>query len=261
MKTEREVYMTVGQLAEKMGTTVRTLQYYDREGLLHPSAESAGGRRLYTYRDMITLHQIQSLKSLGFSLKDIKTRIRTLEKPEDVAEALAGQAEAVREKLLQLSETLREIEALREEVLQMREVDFKKYADIIVNLQMGNQYYHLIKHFDSDTMDHIRRHFDKDSGSEFMERFQDVVGRAEALRKGNVPPEHEQAQELAEDFWTLVMDFTGGDMTMLPKLMEIGNSEGLDAGMDHRQNPVNAYLQPALEIYFEKKGIQPFGEV
>ena len=41
-------YMTVGQIAKKIGVTVRTLQYYDREGLLAPSAESGGGRRLYT---------------------------------------------------------------------------------------------------------------------------------------------------------------------------------------------------------------------
>lgn len=38
-------YMTVGQAAKKMGVTVRTLQYYDREGLLPPSGESEGGRR------------------------------------------------------------------------------------------------------------------------------------------------------------------------------------------------------------------------
>lgn len=35
-------YMTVGELAKKMGTTVRTLQYYDKEGLLSPSSESEG---------------------------------------------------------------------------------------------------------------------------------------------------------------------------------------------------------------------------
>ena len=39
-------YMTVGELAKRMGTTVRTLQYYDKENLLKPSAESEGGRRL-----------------------------------------------------------------------------------------------------------------------------------------------------------------------------------------------------------------------
>ena len=68
-----EGYMTVGELAKKMDVTVRTLQYYDREGVLSPSAESAGGRRLYTDKDLVRLHQILSLKSLGFSLDDIKT--------------------------------------------------------------------------------------------------------------------------------------------------------------------------------------------
>ena len=32
--------MTVGEAAKKMNVTVRTLQYYDKEGLLSPSAES-----------------------------------------------------------------------------------------------------------------------------------------------------------------------------------------------------------------------------
>ena len=77
-KNERALpdgFMTVGKLAERMGVTVRTLQYYDREGLLSPTAESGGGRRLYTDKDMIQLHQILSLKSLGFSLDDIKNRL------------------------------------------------------------------------------------------------------------------------------------------------------------------------------------------
>ena len=38
----------------------------------------------------------------------------------------------------------------------MQTVNFKKYADIIVNLQMKNDSYYLIKHFDDDTLDHIR---------------------------------------------------------------------------------------------------------
>ena len=68
-------FMTVGEVAKKMGVTVRTLQYYDKEGLLSPSAESDGGRRLYTDKDLVMLNQIISLKSLGFSLDDIKGRL------------------------------------------------------------------------------------------------------------------------------------------------------------------------------------------
>lgn len=31
-------YMTVGEVAKKMNVSVRTLQYYDKEGLFTPSA-------------------------------------------------------------------------------------------------------------------------------------------------------------------------------------------------------------------------------
>ena len=126
-------YMTIGEVAKKMRITVRTLQYYDKEGLLSPSAESEGGRRLYTDKDLVTLHQILSLKSLGFSLDDIKRRLISLETPTDVAAALTEQADSIREKKEQLTDSLTAIEQLKTEVLQMRTVSFKKYADIIVN--------------------------------------------------------------------------------------------------------------------------------
>ena len=136
-----EGYMTVGEVAKKMNVTVRTLQHYDKEGLLSPSAVSEGGRRLYTDKDLVRLHQILSLKHLGFSLSDIRNRLISLDTPEEVAEILAEQAGLVRQKIESLSESLRELNTLREEVLQMQSVDFKKYADIIVNLQMKNDFY------------------------------------------------------------------------------------------------------------------------
>ena len=63
-KNNSHGYMTVGEVAKKMGVTVRTLQYYDKEGLVSPSSISEGGRRLYADKDLILLHQILSLKSL-----------------------------------------------------------------------------------------------------------------------------------------------------------------------------------------------------
>ena len=125
-------YMTAGAAAKKMGVTVRTLQHYDKEGLLSPSAMSEGGRRLYTDKDIIRLHQILSLKHLGFSLDDIRDRLIPLDTPADVAQVLSEQAAAVREKIADLTESLSRIEALKAEVLEMQSVDFKKYADIIV---------------------------------------------------------------------------------------------------------------------------------
>lgn len=62
----KERLFTIGEAAKLMRTTVRTLQYYDKKGLLKPSYFSNGGRRLYNAKDIIRLHQILSFKYLGF---------------------------------------------------------------------------------------------------------------------------------------------------------------------------------------------------
>ena len=254
-------FMTVGEVAKKMGVTVRTLQYYDKEGLLSPSAESEGGRRLYTDKDLITLHQIISLKSLGFSLDDIKERLISLETPADVANALTEQADDIRQKTEQLQASLSAIEQLKTEVLQMQTVNFKKYADIIVNLQMKNDSYYLIKRFDDDTLDHIRSQFDKESGLDFMDRFNRLSDEIVQLQKENVPPESEKCQQVVKEYWGLIMEFTNGDMSMLPKLMEVGNIDTATNAWEERQKIVNTYLEPALQVYFSRIGTNPFEEV
>ena len=254
-------FMTVGEVAKKMGVTVRTLQYYDKEGLLSPSAESEGGRRLYTDKDLITLHQIISLKSLGFSLDDIKERLISLETPADVANALTEQADDIRQKIEQLQASLSAIEQLKTEVLQMQTVNFKKYADIIVNLQMKNDSYYLIKRFDDDTLDHIRSQFDKESGLDFMDRFNRLSDEIVQLQKENVPPESEKCQQVVKEYWGLIMEFTNGDMSMLPKLVEVGNIDTATNAWEERQKIVNTYLEPALQVYFSRIGTNPFEEV
>lgn len=127
MENQRAIpqgYMTTGELAKRMGVTVRTLQHYDREGLLAPSCISEGGRRLYMNKDVVKLHQILSLKHLGFSLGDIKSRLISLDKPAEVADILTEQAAIVQKKIEALSESLNALETLREEVLRMQSVDF-----------------------------------------------------------------------------------------------------------------------------------------
>ena len=256
-----ENFMTIGELAKKMGTTVRTLQYYDKEGLLSPTAESEGGRRLYVYKDMIKLHQIQSLKSLGFSLNDIKNRLISLDTPTAVVNALNEQSIAIQQKIQQLTDAVTAIETLKTEVLQMQTVDFKKYADIIVNIEMHNEYYWLIKHFDDTILEHIRTHFDEKSGMDFIAHFNQLNDKVMELKRKNISPEDEQVQTLAQEFWTMVMEFTNGDISLLPKLTEFYNHIEDNNEWLIRQKNVNEYLEPALALYLQKAGVHVFEEV
>lgn len=64
--------MTIREVSKLAGVSVRTLQYYDKIGLLHPSAYSDAGYRLYTDADLERLQQILFFRELEFPLKDIR---------------------------------------------------------------------------------------------------------------------------------------------------------------------------------------------
>ncbi len=252
-------YMTVGEVAKKMNTTVRTLQYYDREGILSPSSESEGGRRLYTDKDIIKLHQIMSMKYLGFTLEDIKTRLVALETPEEVAAALSGQAEEIRGKIAALSDVLNAIEKLRDEIMKIDTVNWKKYADIVVNLQMKNEFYGIIKHFDDGMLDHIRSRFDMESGMTALNTVNSLFKEFTRLINDEIQPESEPAQTAAKSWWDFIIEFTGGDMSLLPGLIEfagkkdIGNEKFMENWKD-----MEPYVSKSLEIYFNRNRINPF---
>lgn len=81
--------MTVREVSKLAGVSVRTLQYYDKIGLLHPSAYSDAGYRLYAEPDLERLQQILLFRELEFPLKDIQG---IMESPDfDTAKALDQQ--------------------------------------------------------------------------------------------------------------------------------------------------------------------------
>lgn len=63
--------LTVGQVAETLGVTVRTLHHYDEIGLLTPSERSLAGYRLYTDEDLLRLQHVVVYRRLGFPLEQI----------------------------------------------------------------------------------------------------------------------------------------------------------------------------------------------
>lgn len=65
------IYST-GELAKAAGVTVRTVQYYDKRGILLPSQLTEGGRRIYTESDLERLKIICFLRDLDFSIEQIK---------------------------------------------------------------------------------------------------------------------------------------------------------------------------------------------
>lgn len=63
---------TIGEVAKLLGTTVKTVRYYDDIALLKPSSHSEGGHRLYTPEDISQLRLITTLRYLDFGIDEIR---------------------------------------------------------------------------------------------------------------------------------------------------------------------------------------------
>ena len=86
--------MTVNEVSKLTGVSIRTLQYYDKIGLLHPAKYTEAGYRLYDDAALETLQQILLFRELEFPLKEIKEIIGS---PDfDRSKALGQQIELLR---------------------------------------------------------------------------------------------------------------------------------------------------------------------
>lgn len=64
--------MTTHEVSKLAGVSIRTLQYYDKIGLLHPAGYTEAGYRLYDDAELERLQHILLFRELEFPLKEIK---------------------------------------------------------------------------------------------------------------------------------------------------------------------------------------------
>lgn len=122
VRTRKPHLLTVGQVAEQYGVTVRTLHHYDQLGLLSPSERSPSGYRLYTPADLTRLQHVVVYRRLGFPLEQIRALLEAAETPgrEGVVEHLRRQRTAVMSRLDELRGLVTAIDqALEKETMGM----------------------------------------------------------------------------------------------------------------------------------------------
>ena len=237
-------YMKIGQLAKMARISVRTLQYYDNEGLLSPSAESEGGFRLYSDKDVAKLTQILLMKQLGFTLKEIKSRLPSFDSPAEVIDALSAHATSIRGKIEALSKSLNEIEALKEEVAQINSVDFLKFTAILMNLQLKNRFYRAVKHFDDDLIMSMGERMTIEEAETLQGKINSCFEQLAKLKSKGVPPDNEKAQNICMEILRISLDITGGDMELMKKINEAVQKDASEEFVS-----LQNYMQKSMEAY------------
>ena len=62
----------IGEVAEAVGLSLRTIRHYEEVGLVPPSGRTSGGFRLYTDDDIERLRLVKHMKPLDFSLEEMR---------------------------------------------------------------------------------------------------------------------------------------------------------------------------------------------
>ena len=119
--------LTVHEAAEISGISVRTLQYYDKIGLLAPAAVTDAGYRLYDDETLRKLRQIMLFRELEFPLKEIMLIMD--DKGFDAQKALTQQIELLKLRREHLDELIAYAEDIRKRGVEhiMTKKDFSVF--------------------------------------------------------------------------------------------------------------------------------------
>ncbi len=223
---KQALYQT-GRFARRAGVTLRTLRFYDRVGLLSPSARTESGYRLYRDEDLVTLQRILALKYLGLSLDEI--RVCLDRGPRGLPEVLAQQRTMLEERRCRLDGVIEAIDSARAAMAAGDLRDWDAVARVIQVMQMEQNTDWVKKYFPEDKLRQMQELTDQSYSAEARnqlaqrgpwteedqkrasEQWAYVASEAERLAAAGADPAGAEAQALAEFKSNLLRQFTQGD--------------------------------------------------
>jgi DNA-binding transcriptional MerR regulator len=104
--------MRIGELASQVGTTTRTLRFYEAQGLLDARRTSSGYRD-YGEQDIRLVAEILRLRELGFSLDDTRPFVECLRAGNPTGDVCPSSIEVYRRKLAEVDAAIARLGDLR----------------------------------------------------------------------------------------------------------------------------------------------------
>lgn len=107
--------MRIGELAERAGTSTRTLRYYESRGLL-PARRAGNGYRTYDEDDLRLIQQIRTLQDFGFDLEETRPFVECLRAGHPAGDSCPASLDVYRGKLAELDELIGRLGSIRAQV-------------------------------------------------------------------------------------------------------------------------------------------------
>lgn len=155
----KDGYYTSGEFAKKANVTLRTIRYYDKQGILKPSRIDQNGYRLYTDSDFAKLQKILSLKYLGFSLEEIMTITINDQDQDFIRHSIDLQLSLVRKKMDHLSMVEQSLKETARKMEEDKEIDWDEMLRL---LHVTNQEHSLVDQYKNASNLDVRIRLHKD---------------------------------------------------------------------------------------------------
>ncbi|GGO32051.1 MerR family transcriptional regulator [Micromonospora parathelypteridis] len=107
--------MLIGELAERAGTSTRTLRYYEARGLVHPQ-RSANGYRVYDEAELRVVREIRALLDVGFGLDDVRPFVACMRAGNASGDVCPDSVLVLRRKLAEVDDYLDRLGAVRQQL-------------------------------------------------------------------------------------------------------------------------------------------------
>lgn len=240
--------MKPNEVAKLTGVTVRTLQYYDKIGLLKPSEMAENGYRIYHQSDLETLQQILFFRELDFSLTEIK---EIMQNPNyEKSDALKHQKEL----LIKKRDRLNGLILLVDSALEGDEtMSFKEFDNSVIEEAKNNYAAEVKERWGSTTAyqeySKKTKNYNKDQWNTVTAKGQEIFTQFAKLR--HLPAESEEVQALVkvwqdhitENYYNCTKEILSGLGLMYT------HDERFTKTIDANGEGTAAFMAQAIEIY------------
>jgi len=201
---------------------VRTLHYYDRIGLLKPSARTHAGARLYRSSDYARLQQIVTLKFIGFSLKEIRKLLGATNR--EWVTALRSQRRTLEAMRSRLDTAIHALSQAESHASQTQNPDWKVFLTITQNIVMQTNTDWTKKYYTDEARKELHQRtslwspeLQKQVDAQWSQLFADI----ETAAKAGLDPASDAAKALLDRNNKLIESFTGGSPAIADGLQKL----------------------------------------
>jgi Predicted transcriptional regulators len=240
---------SVKELADLSGVSRRTLQYYDNEGIL-TADKNTKGHRVYHEHHLRQLMQINFYKSVGFSLEQIRDKMR--QAPNDIGEMLNTQSILLHRQLEGIKAKIHGIEVSNKLRSAGFEIPWELLAYLMNTLETDQIDHWSNYNFPEEDIKIFQDLFrTKNEMLDFYNEFRRIVLYAAAYHASQVPVESELAKELGREWNAMVSRVTSKDPRVMDAFLRVDNNrnkwnEGernlIDEGEPYLAQIVDRYL-------------------